>query len=83
MNRRPKFPKAVSIDALQHPDAEQVYSWWDYRMLGFQKNRGLRIDHILVSRPLIDKVTDAGIDYELRGMEKPSDHAPVWTELAL
>tara|TARA_B100000700_G_scaffold20246_1_gene19721 strand:+ start:30962 stop:31777 length:816 start_codon:yes stop_codon:yes gene_type:complete len=70
---------------LVHPTRDDHFSWFDYRSKGFDRDpkRGLRIDHILVSRPLIGKVTDAGIDYELRGMEKPSDHAPVWTELAL
>ena len=48
-----------------------------------EPKRGLRIDHILVSAPLADRVRDAGIDYALRAMEKPSDHAPVWTELSI
>jgi exodeoxyribonuclease-3 len=53
------------------------FSWWDYRMLGFQKNRGLRIDHILVSRALADEVTACAIDRTPRKWTKPSDHAPV------
>ena len=44
--------------------------------------RGLRIDVILASRVLQSRFKDAGIDYDLRGMEKPSDHAPIWLELA-
>jgi exodeoxyribonuclease-3 len=69
---------------LLHPERDDLYSWFDYRSKGFYREprRGLRIDHILVSAPLIERVTDAGIDYELRGMERPSDHAPVWTELS-
>jgi len=56
---------------------EQSFSWWDYRMLGFQKNRGLRIDHILVSQPLAAEVTACAIDRTPRKWPKPSDHAPV------
>ncbi len=53
------------------------FSWWDYRMLGFQKNRGLRIDHILVSEPLRARVQACTVDRAPRKWEKPSDHAPV------
>ena len=51
-------------------------------MLGFQKNLGLRIDHILLSAPLAEKCTAAGIDRAPRKRERPSDHAPVWATLA-
>lgn len=61
---------------------EKTFSWWDYRMLGFQKNRGLRIDHILLSPPLASRCTGAGIDREMRKRERPSDHAPVFAELS-
>lgn len=61
---------------------EKTFSWWDYRMLGFQKNRGLRIDHILLSQPLASRCTAAGIDREMRKRERPSDHAPVFAELS-
>lgn len=61
---------------------EKSYSWWDYRMLGYQKNRGLRIDHILVSAPLVPRVKGCVIDRAPRKWEKPSDHAPVILELA-
>ena len=57
------------------------YSWWDYRMLGYQKNRGLRIDHILVSAPLVPQVKSCVIDRVPRKWEKPSDHAPVVVEI--
>ncbi|MCM8595423.1 exodeoxyribonuclease III [Accumulibacter sp.] len=53
------------------------FSWWDYRMLGFQKNRGLRIDHILLSRPLAARCVAATINRSLRKLERPSDHAAV------
>ena len=56
---------------------EKSYSWWDYRMLGFQKNRGLRIDHILVSQALRAAVTACTIDRAPRKNTQPSDHAPV------
>ena len=60
---------------------EKIFSWWDYRMLGFQKNLGLRIDHILLSPPLADRCTAAGVDRGPRKRERPSDHAPVWAQL--
>ena len=62
--------------------AEKTFSWWDYRMLGFQKNKGLRIDHILLSNVLASRCTAAGIDRAPRKLERPSDHAPVWATLA-
>lgn len=63
-----------------NPDAEDKFSWFDYRSRGFDDNRGLRIDLILATDTLHQRLTDAGIDYELRGIEKPSDHAPIWAE---
>lgn len=63
-----------------YPDVEHRYSWFDYRSKGFNDNRGLRIDVILATAPLSSTTKNAGIDYELRGIEKPSDHAPIWTE---
>jgi len=61
------------------PQPEQSFSQWDYRQGAFQKNHGLRIDHILLSRPLAVCATASGIKRELRKRERPSDHAPVWT----
>ena len=61
--------------------AEKSFSWWDYRMLGFQRNLGLRIDHILLSRSLAEHCTSSVIDREMRKRERPSDHAPVIAEL--
>jgi exodeoxyribonuclease III len=60
---------------------EKSFSWWDYRMLGYQKNRGLRIDHILVSESLRPRVKACSIDRTPRKWDKPSDHAPVTVEL--
>jgi len=58
------------------------YSWWDYRAAGFRRNRGLRIDHILLSERLNAQCLESGIDVEPRRSERPSDHAPVWATLA-
>ena len=62
----------------QHHQEAGRYSWWDYRMLAFPKNNGLRIDHVLATRPLAAVCREAGIDRDARKGEKPSDHAPVW-----
>lgn len=56
---------------------EKSYSWWDYRMLGFRRNAGLRIDHVLLSESLAKECTACVIDKAPRKLEKPSDHAPV------
>ena len=63
-----------------HPQVNDRFSWFDYRSRGFEDEpkRGLRIDVILTSQALSNQLKEAGIDYELRGMEKPSDHAPIW-----
>jgi exodeoxyribonuclease-3 len=58
-----------------------TFSWWDYRQLAFPKNRGLRIDHILLSGPLAERCVARRIDRNARKGEKPSDHAPVIVEL--
>ena len=58
------------------------FSWWDYRMLGFPKNHGLRIDHFLSTDPVTSRCTATDIDREARKGKLPSDHAPVWVELA-
>ncbi len=62
--------------------AEKSYSWWDYRMLGFQKNKGLRIDHILLSEALSKRCTACEIDRAPRKWEQPSDHVPVTATLS-
>lgn len=70
---------------LHYPDSEALYSWFDYRSRGFDDDpkRGMRIDHILSTPDLTPHCIDAGISYELRGMEKPSDHAPIWAAFDL
>ncbi|MDO6461125.1 exodeoxyribonuclease III [Granulosicoccaceae sp. 1_MG-2023] len=68
-----------------YPDTDDRFSWFDYRSRGFEREprRGLRIDHILTTRALTGKLSDAGIDYDIRAMEKPSDHCPVWSSFNL
>ncbi|WP_426146714.1 exodeoxyribonuclease III [Polaromonas sp. DSR2-3-2] len=61
---------------------EKSFSWWDYREMAFRRNRGLRIDHILVSEPLKPLVRSCVIDKLPRKNERPSDHVPVVVELA-
>lgn len=62
---------------------ENSFSWWDYRAASFRRDRGLRIDHILLSKPLFEQCVNANIDKNPRATERPSDHAPVWVELDL
>ena len=68
-----------------HPEDSETYSWFDYRSKGFEREpkRGLRIDLITATSALSDKVIGSGVDYEIRAMEKPSDHCPIWTEFSL
>ena len=61
--------------------ADKSYSWWDYRMMAFRRNLGLRIDHILISEPLVASCKSCVIDRAPRKLERPSDHAPVIVEL--
>lgn len=72
------------IDTLRiHRPEPGLFSWWDYRMLAFPKNRGLRIDAILASKSLAGRCTAASIEREMRQGKEPSDHAPVWAEFSL
>lgn len=78
----------VALEALGLIDAfrlfeqpEKSYSWWDYRQMAFRRNRGLRIDHILVGPAVRTRVRGCSIDREMRKREQPSDHAPVIAEL--
>ncbi len=61
--------------------APKTYSWWDYRMMGFRRNAGMRIDHILLSGALKEKCSASIVDKEPRAWEQPSDHAPVIAEI--
>jgi exodeoxyribonuclease III len=58
-----------------------VYTFWDYQAGAWQKNDGIRIDHLLLSPQAADRLTSAGVDRTPRGWEKPSDHTPAWVEL--
>jgi exodeoxyribonuclease-3 len=69
-------------DCFRHLEPlSRVYSWWDYRQLAFQKNKGLRIDHILISQSLVPLLTSCEIVRQVRKAEKASDHAPVLARL--
>jgi exodeoxyribonuclease-3 len=64
-------------------DASGQYTFWDYQAGAWQKNHGLRIDHLLLSPQASDRLIDVGIDAYVRAWEKPSDHVPVWIDLDL
>jgi len=71
-------------DALRylHPSGPGPFSWWDYRAGAFHRGWGMRIDHILVTKPLVDRLINVEVDREARKGSKPSDHAPVVLELS-
>lgn len=70
------------VDAYRlHTREPGKYTWWDYRMLAFPKNMGLRIDHLFVTQSVAERLEDAEIDREERKGTKPSDHAPIWIRL--
>ncbi|QIP15023.1 exodeoxyribonuclease III [Spirosoma aureum] len=62
--------------------AQRIYTYWDYFRNAFNRDAGLRIDHILLSPPLTGRLVSAGVDRQVRGWEKSSDHAPTWIELS-
>ncbi len=70
------------IDALHalHPEAGN-YTFWDYQAGAWQRDQGLRIDHLLLSPQAADRLKGAGVHRDTRGWEKASDHAPVWVEI--
>jgi exodeoxyribonuclease-3 len=72
-------------DALRklHPDDPALYTFWDYMRNRWERNGGMRLDHVLLSKTLARKLRDGGVDREVRGREGASDHAPVWIELKL
>lgn len=61
---------------------ETIYTFWDYKRDRWRRNAGLRIDHVLLSPNLADRLTDAGVDREVRGRDGASDHAPAWIRLS-
>ena len=64
-------------------DDEGLYTFWDYQAGAWQKNWGLRIDHLLLSPQASDRLINVGIDSYVRAWEKPSDHVPVWADFDL
>jgi len=64
-------------------DALGLYTFWDYQAGAWQRNKGLRIDHLLLSSQAADRLTGAGIHKYVRAWDKPSDHVPVWVDLAV
>lgn len=71
-------------DALRvHRPEPEIYSFWDYQAGAWQKNDGIRIDHLLLSPRAADRLTASGVDAHVRGGDKPSDHVPVWADLRL
>lgn len=64
----------------RHPEPG-LYSFWDYQAGAWDRNNGIRIDHLVLSPQAADLLTDCGIDKDVRGRDKPSDHVPVWVEL--
>ncbi len=71
------------IDAVRHchPD-DQIYTFWDYFRDHWKRNAGLRIDHLLLNKPLAARLKDANVDRWVRDQPKPSDHAPTWIEVS-
>ncbi len=63
---------------LKHPRESGAYTWWDYQFGAFKANRGMRLDHIFISLPLVSSLREAYIDREPRGWKRPSDHTPLW-----
>jgi exodeoxyribonuclease-3 len=84
---REKFRALINLgmtDAIRAgSDAPGLYTFWDYQAGAWQRNKGIRIDHLLLSPQAADRLTGAGICKYVRAWDKPSDHVPVWAELAV
>ena len=85
LESREAFRRIVNLgftDALRARNgAAGVYSFWDYQAGAWDRNDGIRIDHLLLTPQAADRLSDCGVDAEIRGRTKPSDHVPVWIEL--
>jgi exodeoxyribonuclease-3 len=85
IDERKSFRSLLSLDYVDSFRAMntkvQQFSWWDYRSGSWQRNKGMRIDHILVSPKVADKIMEAGMLIEPRGWEKPSDHTPIYIKI--
>jgi exodeoxyribonuclease-3 len=82
---RDAFARLVAggwTDAIRklYPD-ERIYTFWDYFRNAYARNAGLRIDHLLLSPSMVTRLASAGVDRDVRGWEKSSDHAPTWVEI--
>jgi exodeoxyribonuclease-3 len=84
---RDEFRALINLgltDALRATSDEPgLYTFWDYQAGAWQKNNGIRIDHLLLSPAAADTLADVGIDRHVRSWEKPSDHVPVWIDLGI
>jgi exodeoxyribonuclease-3 len=84
---RAKFGALINLgltEALRATtDADGLYTFWDYQAGAWQKNAGIRIDHLLLSPQAADRLVAVSIDKHVRGWEKPSDHVPAWIELEM
>ncbi len=84
---RDRFQRLIELGLVdsfrQHNQPPKIYSWWSYRELSFRKNLGLRIDHILISKSLVEFNKSVVINKDYRGKDRPSDHAPVTLTLEL
>jgi exodeoxyribonuclease III len=80
--QRLKFDGWLESVRAQSPLETGIYSFWDYQAGAWQKNNGIRIDHLLLSPQAADRLEGTGIDKHVRGWEKPSDHVPAWITLA-
>jgi len=82
---RAKFRTLINLgltDAIRaSSDNEGLYTFWDYQAGAWQKNKGIRIDHVMLSAQAADRLEVAGIDKQVRAWDKPSDHVPVWVDL--
>ena len=77
-----KFESVGMVDTYRILNGDSCeFSWWDYRTKGFDTGKGMRIDHILVTPNMLNSVNKSGICADFRGLEKPSDHAPIFIEL--
>jgi exodeoxyribonuclease-3 len=84
---RDRFSALINLgltDALRAvDDSASLYTFWDYQAGAWQKNNGIRIDHLLLSPQAADRLAGAGVDKHVRAWEKPSDHVPVYVDLAI
>src|SRR5208282_666766 len=84
---RAKFRELLALsftDAVRATtDAGGLYTFWDYQAGAWQRNNGIRIDHLLLSPQAADRLRAVGVDKRMRALDRPSDHAPVWAELQI